>query len=54
MLVLYKGAVRLSIQDWDAFRKALDAPPRRIPSLKKLLNNQGVTIPLILNSRVDR
>jgi uncharacterized protein (DUF1778 family) len=37
-----EGRIRLSKQDWDAFRRALDAPPRRIPSLKKLLNSQGV------------
>jgi len=37
-----EGRIRLSKQDWDAFRRALDASPRRIPSLKKLLNSQGV------------
>jgi uncharacterized protein (DUF1778 family) len=27
---------------WEAFRKALDAPPRSIPALKKLLTQPGV------------
>ncbi len=32
----------LSPADWRAFRKALDAPPRPIPALKKLLTQAGV------------
>ncbi len=28
--------------EWDAFCKALDAPPRMIPALKKLLTEPGV------------
>ena len=28
--------------EWDAFRKALDAPPRSIPALKKLLTQASV------------
>jgi uncharacterized protein (DUF1778 family) len=28
--------------EWDAFRKALDAPPRHIPALKKLLTEASV------------
>jgi len=37
-----EGRIRLSKQDWDAFRRALDSPTRRIPSLNKLLTAQGV------------
>jgi len=29
-------------EEWEAFRKALDAPPRRIPALKKLLTEPGI------------
>jgi uncharacterized protein (DUF1778 family) len=36
-----EGRIRLSKQDWDAFRRALDAPTRRIPSLNKLLTAKG-------------
>lgn len=32
----------MSPAEWDAFRKALDAPPRRIPALKKLLTEASV------------
>jgi uncharacterized protein (DUF1778 family) len=28
--------------EWEAFRKALDAPPRQIPALKKLLTEASV------------
>src|SRR5580658_4610457 len=28
--------------EWNAFRKALDAPPRQIPELKKLLTEPSV------------
>jgi uncharacterized protein (DUF1778 family) len=28
--------------EWDAFCKALDAPPRSIPALKRLLTQAGV------------
>ena len=33
---------RLSKADRDAFRRALDAPPRRIPALRRLLTAPGV------------
>jgi uncharacterized protein (DUF1778 family) len=29
-------------EEWEAFRKALDAPPREIPALKKLLAEASV------------
>ena len=32
----------MSPADWQAFRKALDAPPRSIPALKKLLSEASV------------
>src|SRR5258707_11339625 len=32
----------LSPPEWEAFRKALDAPPRSIPALKKLLTEASV------------
>ncbi len=32
----------LSPERWRAFCKALDAPPRKIPALKKLLTEPGV------------
>ncbi len=34
--------VTLSPATWRAFCKALDAPPRSIPALRKLLNRPGV------------
>lgn len=37
-----EGRIRLPKADWDAFRKALDAPPRHIPALNKLLTTPGV------------
>ena len=32
----------MSPTEWDAFCKALDAPPREIPALKKLLTEASV------------
>jgi uncharacterized protein (DUF1778 family) len=32
----------LSEQQWEAFQQALDAPPRSLPRLKKLLTEPGV------------
>lgn len=32
----------LNSTDWDAFSAALDAPPRQIPALRKLLTEQSV------------
>ena len=32
----------LSSKDWDAFSAALDAPPRQIPALRKLLTEKSV------------
>ena len=32
----------MSPAEWERFRKALDAPPRSIPTLKKLLTQQSV------------
>ena len=32
----------LSKPDWEAFREALDAPPRSIPAVKKLLTQPSV------------
>lgn len=32
---------RLSAEDWEKFQEALDAPPRDIPALRKLLNTPG-------------
>jgi uncharacterized protein (DUF1778 family) len=37
-----EGRIRLPKTDWDAFRKALDAPPRRITTLRDLLAGPGV------------
>ena len=34
--------ITMSPAEWDAFRKALDAPPREIPALKKLLTEASV------------
>jgi uncharacterized protein (DUF1778 family) len=33
---------RLPDKQWRAFRKALDAPPKDLPALRKLLTNSGV------------
>jgi uncharacterized protein (DUF1778 family) len=33
--------VAMTEAEWTAFCKALDAPPRRIPALHKLLTNVG-------------
>jgi|SRR5262245_14770793 len=41
-IVAEEGRIRLSRRDWDAFRKALDAPTRRIPNLRKLLTSKSV------------
>jgi len=32
----------MPLAEWEAFCKALDAPPRRIPALKKLLTEASV------------
>ncbi len=32
----------MSPKEWEAFCKALDAPPRPIPALRKLLTEKGV------------
>lgn len=32
----------MSPKDWEAFRKALDAPPRVIPALKKLFTEASI------------
>jgi uncharacterized protein (DUF1778 family) len=32
----------MSPQDWDAFCKALDAPPRDLPALRKLLTKANI------------
>ena len=32
----------LNQKDWDAFSAALDAPPRQIPALHKILTEQSV------------
>lgn len=34
--------IALSPEDWDAFCTALDAPPRNIPELRRLLQEPGV------------
>ncbi len=34
--------VRLPAAEWDAFCRALDAPPRSIPALKRLLTEASV------------
>jgi uncharacterized protein (DUF1778 family) len=34
--------IQLPKTDWEAFRKALDAPPRPIPTLGRLLTEPGV------------
>lgn len=35
----------MSAAEWEAFLKALDAPPRSIPALKKLFAETGVSDP---------
>jgi AF2212-like protein/uncharacterized protein DUF1778 len=37
-----RTAFVLSPDDWQAFCTALDAPPREIPSLRRLLTEPGV------------
>jgi uncharacterized protein (DUF1778 family) len=32
----------MSRKKWDAFRKALDAPPRNVPALRRLLTHASV------------
>jgi hypothetical protein len=32
----------LSAEQWEAFCRALDAPPRKIPALEQLFANKGV------------
>lgn len=32
---------RLSAEQWEKFQAALDAPPRDLPALRKLLNTPG-------------
>jgi uncharacterized protein (DUF1778 family) len=33
--------IRLDADQWEAFMAALDAPPRPLPRLKRLLNEPG-------------
>ena len=37
-----EGQIRMPKDDWKAFLKALDAPPRSLPALRKLLTTPGV------------
>jgi uncharacterized protein (DUF1778 family) len=32
----------LNAEQWEAFQTALDAPPRTLPRLKKLMQEQGI------------
>lgn len=33
--------IQLSARDWEAFTKRLDAPPKKLPELKALLNRES-------------
>jgi uncharacterized protein (DUF1778 family) len=37
-----RRAFQLDPEQWEAFIAALDAPPRDMPRLRKLLNEQGI------------
>jgi len=37
-----RRAFHLSPEQWEAFVMALDAPPRDMPRLRKLLNERGI------------
>jgi uncharacterized protein (DUF1778 family) len=41
-LLAEQGQIRLPDKKWRAFCKALDAPPKDIPALRKLLSEPGV------------
>jgi uncharacterized protein (DUF1778 family) len=33
--------IKLSVRDWEAFAKRLDAPPTKLPALKAMLNRES-------------
>ena len=37
-----RSRIRLDAEQWTAFMKALDAPPRRHPRLERLLNEPSI------------